>query len=447
MRLGTHVTTITPQVPIDMGGYGARLAPATGVHDPLTARALVLEDGPVKVGLVVADLLMFSRLQAEAIRQRASALTGIPPGHLVVAATHTHSGPAVSSSPPFSQKADPVYGNWVVEAAAGALYQAAERLEEVWAGWAMSEVEGVGGSRRASAPTAPEVASPTTMLGKTVSPDRQPLGVLSLARPDGALRAVLVNFQCHPTVLGADNLLISADLAGAARDALKGLLGPDVFVAFVNGACGDVSPRFTRRAQTFGELRRLGGLLGAAAATAALRAECRELPPGSLRVGTVEAGLPIRDLPSAEEAQEQLARMKEEWERAQATPGLPAGALRLARTALEGAQVQALLALYQGEVETRAELVGWRLNGPGEGSHFGLVTIPGELFASLGDAIRGGGGLGCTFVAGYSGGEVGYIPDRQAYAEGGYEVLSSPFAPEAGETLASAAANLLRSLA
>lgn len=431
MRLGTCVASITPQVPITMGGYAARTEKARGVHDDLTARALVLEDRRVRTGLVVADLLMFSRSQVEAVQARAAALTGIPANQIVVAATHTHSGPSAYAYPHAGDDVDPTYAAWVVEVLAGALYQAWQDLDDVRVGWSAGGVAGVASSRRAAHDAA----------GQAPDSEFQPLAALSFTDLAGDLRAVLVNFQAHPTVLGADNLLISADLAGAAREALQGLFGPDVFIAFVNGACGDVSTRFTRRSQTFQELRRLGGLLGAAAAGVILESQWDALSPGDLKVATKQVELPVRALPSPEEAQAQLVVMKRRWEEARANPKLSRGELRVARTALEGAQVQAFLADSQNTFERQAVLTGWRLGGAG------LVTIPGELFSSLGARIRMECGLETTLVVGYSGGHVGYVPDRRAYEQGGYEALSSLVAPEAGETLAAAAVDLLKSLA
>lgn len=425
MRLGVATVNITPQVPIAMGGYGARAGKAVGVHDPLTARALVLEDESVRTALVVADLLMLSRAKAEAVQAKAATLTGIPAGQIIVAATHTHSGPVVEAHPGIGGEADPAYAAWVEEALAGAVYQASLDAEEVWAAWGSGEVEGVGSGRRSAAGAS----------------DPQPLAVLSFCRPGGERKAVLVNYQSHPTVMGADNLLVSADLAGAGREVLQRVLGPDVFLAFVNGACGDISTRFTRRSQTFGELERLGGLLAVAAADVVLRLEPRALPAGSLKVGAEPVNLPLRALPSRDEAKAQLARMQNRWEAVRDDPRLSSAEKRVALTALEGAQVQAMLIEYGGRYDGQATLVGWRLGAAG------LVTIPGELFSSLGGLIRRESGLAATLVTGYSGGHAGYIPDREAFRDGGYEAMSSPLAAEAGEVLAGAAVGLLRRLA
>ena len=58
MKIGAAVVEITPPLGLEMAGYGSRVGGATGVHDPLRARALVAEgsDGTA-IALVVSDLL------------------------------------------------------------------------------------------------------------------------------------------------------------------------------------------------------------------------------------------------------------------------------------------------------------------------------------------------------------------------------------------------------
>ena len=65
----------------------------TGVHDPLFAKAVVWEQGGEKAALVECDLCFITRKLSEAVRERASVLTGIPKQNIIICATHTHSGP------------------------------------------------------------------------------------------------------------------------------------------------------------------------------------------------------------------------------------------------------------------------------------------------------------------------------------------------------------------
>src|SRR5437762_3386288 len=75
------------------------------------------------------------------------------------------------------------------------------------------------------------------------TPDGKPVddevGILRIDDDRGQTRAVLMNYACHPTVLGPDNLLASADFPGAAIDRIEAARG--AFALFVNGAEGDVS--------------------------------------------------------------------------------------------------------------------------------------------------------------------------------------------------------------
>ena len=87
---GVGRAEITPPAGTPLGGYGARKGrPSTGAHDPLFAKALVLDDGTTRVAIVTTDLV---GTNAE-MKRRVSERTGIPPERLLLCASHTHSGP------------------------------------------------------------------------------------------------------------------------------------------------------------------------------------------------------------------------------------------------------------------------------------------------------------------------------------------------------------------
>src|SRR5262249_50753625 len=58
---------------------------------------------------------------------------------------------------------------------------------------------------------------------------------------DGAVRAILFNYACHPTTLAWDNRLLSPDYVGAAREVLEVAFGAPAL--FLQGASGDLGPR------------------------------------------------------------------------------------------------------------------------------------------------------------------------------------------------------------
>src|SRR6266849_3701247 len=59
LRAGLGKIDLTPSQPVKMGGYESRKDPSQGVHDPLGARALVLEKDGEHLALVSIDNLGF----------------------------------------------------------------------------------------------------------------------------------------------------------------------------------------------------------------------------------------------------------------------------------------------------------------------------------------------------------------------------------------------------
>jgi hypothetical protein len=92
LRVGVAEIDITPPNGFPIAGYfHERLA--TGTRDPLQARALVLRGPNDQAALVACDLCGVSADLSAEVRRRASARTGIPAAHIVVAATHSHTSP------------------------------------------------------------------------------------------------------------------------------------------------------------------------------------------------------------------------------------------------------------------------------------------------------------------------------------------------------------------
>jgi hypothetical protein len=91
LRAGAAAVDITPSERVWMGGYGFWRR-SEGVHDPLYARALVLEQGELQLALVALDVVGVQREDLLPLRQQLES-EGFDPRQLVIAATHNHSGP------------------------------------------------------------------------------------------------------------------------------------------------------------------------------------------------------------------------------------------------------------------------------------------------------------------------------------------------------------------
>ena len=66
---------------------------ATGVHDPLMARALAMQTGNVTYMVISLDLVGLLYVRVRKMRDAIQQKTGVPAGHIIIACTHTHSGP------------------------------------------------------------------------------------------------------------------------------------------------------------------------------------------------------------------------------------------------------------------------------------------------------------------------------------------------------------------
>ena len=77
----------------------------------------------------------------------------------------------------------------------------------------------------------------------------------------------------------------------------------------------------------------------------------------------------------------------------------------------------------------------------------GLVAIPVEPFAEIGAAVKARSPFPATLFSGYSNGYYGYMPTRDAYSVGGYEVATAPYLPDAADMVIEAAVGALGSLA
>lgn len=396
-----------------LAGYAARSGPSVGTLDDVAIGALVLERAGARLAIVAADVVAVDA----ALAGEVAAAAGLGRSELLLAASHTHAGPAgivPRLHPADPDRLDRGLRARFVAAAGATIADARRRLAPVDLVVGAADAAGVCANRNDPAGS----CDPR-------------LTVLATRRRDGATQAVVVHFACHPTVLGADNPLASADFPGALRRSVADALAPGgaaPAVLFVNGAAGDVSTRFTRRGQDAGEVERVGRAL-AAVAIAALDAAAPAAGP--LRHGSVAVRLPRR------QAGADPVRAD-----ATAPPGGHAAVAANRRIAETRAQGAAMLAALEADpdapVPDRLVLDGWTVGGAT------LVAVPGELFAALAPAA--GDPRAPVLVVGYANGYAGYLADRAAYAAGTYEALASPFAPGTGERVAAAIGELVARL-
>ncbi|HUD98339.1 MAG TPA: neutral/alkaline non-lysosomal ceramidase N-terminal domain-containing protein [Bryobacteraceae bacterium] len=243
LRAGVARVDITPPPGEFMWGYESRRQPATGTLDPLYARVLVLEAGPEKssrrLALVTLDLgRSFGPSSLARLRAAAQQSSGI--ACLLVAASHTHSGPVIRDE---YRDAPPAWEQAALDKIAHAIAEAAGSLQPARLGVGTGAVY-IGHNRLRVNPDGSVSwfeRNPTRIPTAPVDPT---VTVLRIDRADGTALAVLTNYACHPVVFGADHLRYSADYPGVMNRVVEQELGGQVESFFLQGAPGDINPYY-----------------------------------------------------------------------------------------------------------------------------------------------------------------------------------------------------------
>lgn len=275
LRIGTASATINPEPGTYLAGYGHNRT-CTGVHDDLFAKAVVFDDGETAVALVVLDAISLQYPTVQAIRRAAAEKTtalDLPPGHIAVQATHTHCAPdtiGIYGPDPLHTGVDPTYMERLVETAAEQVAEAARRLQPASLRWAQTVCRGWAVND-----------SEPGELDNSVT-------ILQCADEDGKPRATLTNFACHPTVLGGDTTLASADWTGTFYQKMSAAL-PGEHLFLQGGVGGWVQPKTPER--TFALAARYGADL--AEKTLAALEHTKPVDGARIRVARKEISLPI----------------------------------------------------------------------------------------------------------------------------------------------------------
>ncbi|RIK78571.1 MAG: hypothetical protein DCC67_11410 [Planctomycetota bacterium] len=217
-QVGVAKTVITPDplLPI-IGGVGPA-SPPVGKQGELYARAMVLQQGDVRVAFVQLDLLGFPSVLGARVHQQ---VPRIKAENILIGSTHTHSAPDCYAFPGLDGKsnADLRYIDFVCDQAAAAINQALDKLQAAHLKIATGEARG----KIAYNYYAPELFDPRMSVIQAVSPAGEVIGTL-------------VNYAIHPEVLGSRLGLVSPDLVGPLCDQLEADFGG--MGMFINGAQG-----------------------------------------------------------------------------------------------------------------------------------------------------------------------------------------------------------------
>jgi hypothetical protein len=210
LRAGAAVADVTPaKYPVLVNG-GMLSRSAEQAYTPISARAVVLDDGQERIGIVVVDSCMMTREVLDEAKQQAVQRTQLKPDRILISATHAHSVP--SSMGCLGTDADPEYIPVLRAGIVEALARAESNLEPARVGWGVTQAPDFTAVRRwirrpdkiTSDPFGNPTVRATMHAGRNwdeaigeSGPEDPDLTLLSIQATSGRPIAVLANFSMH----------------------------------------------------------------------------------------------------------------------------------------------------------------------------------------------------------------------------------------------------------
>jgi hypothetical protein len=448
-RAGTALIDISPTLGTSLAGY-MQDRRAELIHDPLHARCLVLESGGTKVAVVVCDLVAVGGAQVSAARHLIHGHTGIPMQHILIAATHTHSG--ATSVPIFQSDPDPRYLEWLVTRIADGVRCAARNVIPARVGWTTAQEPGLVFNRRFF--MKPGSITPNPFGGidqvkmnpgnlnpniiKPAGPTDPELSMLALQTREGRPLALLASYALH-YVGNNPGEHVSADyFAMWGQEVARNLnecclAGPQErpgFLPILANACSgdinniDVSRKFSQSYE-YAHMREVARQLADRAVQAWKKVQFAEDLPLAALETTIELKLRKPTAADIERARRIIA---------QAGPNL---------TTLPQIYARETVLLAERPDSVRVPIMAIRVGD------FAIITFPGEAFVELGLEVKKNSPFAQTMCIELANDFAGYIPTARHHELGGYETWrarSSCLEVAAAERMVQSGTKLLHEL-
>lgn len=434
LEAGVATCDITPPAGYRMSGY-FRERLSTGTANPLMAKALVLKQGDVRAAIVSCDLIGLSLDVSSRARSEASRKTGIPAENILLAATHTHTGPLYCGAlrKRFHDSAVAKHGTDPCEAVdypkelaaklAQTIADAASALKPMSLAAGTCEQQGLSFNRRFHMKDGPVRFNPGVLnpnIVRAAGPIDPQVGVVMVRDAAGKPRAALVNFALHLDTVGGTQY--AADYPYFLEQGLREAWGDGFTLLFGTGTCGDINHVDVTKKERL-KTDHIGRTLAETVKAADLTAIAT--PSLAVRREIVRAPLQAYDAEKKAWAREAIQKV---------------GTREL--SFLEQVEASKVLAIEMREGDTLPiEVQVFRLS-----KDVALVGLPGEVFVDLGLAIKQASPFATTLVVELCHDAPGYIPTQKAFKEGSYETVNSRVAPGGGEMMAEAAVRLLKAL-
>ncbi len=430
LRVGRAKVVITPPKAAPMAGYYfVRLN--EGTHDDLHAKAMVMETGGRMAALVALDLASVPRDIVDEARGIIAVQTGIPGDHIMISATHSHTGPELGARlkgvDAATEQLAKSYRASLPAKIAESVKLASADLRAARLRAAVGAEDSIAFIRRFRMKDGTVGWNP----GKGNENIVHPMGTVDPAVPvvlaesaDGQPLATYVNYANHLDTVGG--MQYSADYPYTLARILADVKGQQMLTLFTIGTAGninhvDVKTRTPQKGHE--EAARIGAVL--AGEVVKTYWKLAGVTPGPLW-----ARSEMLKIPAVKIGADEIPKAKE----IVANYGKP-GANKF-YDQVHAFKVLDVAAREGKPVDAEVQVIAF-------GKDLAWVGLPGEIFVELGKAIKIASPFKHTIIAELANGSVGYVPDRKAYAEGAYEVISTRLAEGGGEMMVESAIRLL----
>jgi len=379
LRAGYGERIITPPPGVDLCGYGFYLdRKAEAVLDDLKVRALYLSKGDDALLLIACDLVGLTIEFSDRLRNEITETHDLPASHVLLACTHTHTGPATQPLPGLGD-VDDAYLEIVAKKILEAAGEAAKRPEAAEFRSTFEAVEPVGYNRRKN-----DFSEIDPWLKAVILKTKQ-------------VKTYLLNYACHPVVLGPGKG-VSADWPGAW---IREIEKAGDRAIFFQGFCGDMDPvtqmnRWGRG--TPEDLQFYGEFLKRRLDKAEQFAEVHDRP--TLIAAEKRIRIPL-NIWGKREIEREASAFQNKYAQFPGAERFAAEWKTMALKNYKTLQQEPFL----DNVPIQALAVG-RLK---------MLALPGEIFCGIGLKLRKT--FGPIVPIGYANGDIGYVPTRNAYRD------------------------------
>jgi len=423
LKAGAAQTNITPPLGMLLAG-SLKARRATDVHDELHAKALVLDDGTTQLAIVICDVICIPRETCDAAKAKIAERLGMPGEHVLIAATHTHTGPAMKSG--FETEPDASYLDCFTVRVADAVQLATGRTQPARLGYGVGKEPRCVFNRRFRMKDGTVRMNPgynNPDIVEPVGPTDPDIAALFVETVDGQPIGVLANYALH--YVGAPGHMVSADYFGMFAEELQRMAGANFVAMLSNGCSGDINnidvhhPPADRR--PFAQTRKVARMVAAEVWRTWQATPMRD--DIQLSAAQTEITCHIRK-PTADE----LAQYEAKWAQAGGDP------------TVDELYARERILVNQWKDTRTTPIQAFRIGD------CGVVALTGEIFCQFGIDLKVASPLNPTFIIELANDYTGYVPTQIGHEQGGYETWlaqSSYLAPDAGEQMVEAALELL----